>query len=1472
MSASSHPVSWLPHFHDMGLVYGLLLPLYVGCSATLFSYASFVQKPLRWLDAISRYRATHSGGPNAAYELCLKRIAPDERTRLDLSSWRVAFNGAEPLRAATLEQFGEEFAASGFKQSAFYPVYGLAEATLKVTSPQAGEGYRVAQVGRDGWRGGKAVVGRGDEQQLPVVGCGAATGEHAVRVVNPETLTPCRAGQVGEIWVRGPSVAVGYWGKPEETTATFGARLAGGEGPYLRTGDLGFTDGSELFIAGRLKDCIIIRGQNHYPQDIEETARRAHASLRHARVAAFAVATEAGESFAVVAEAPKGIDPAQLIEPIRRAVGSEHQLQPSRVVIVPPNALPLTSSGQLRRAACRAALAAGQFDVLAEGSAQLNDYAGYEAEAGCDGAPARDLEVSDLEAEVAEAAARVLGCSRAAVAAEQNLTELGLDSLRAAELANALHASCGASVGLLDVLECQSVHQLAALVASAPRSETPAAASPQSEFPISGGQAGLWFLSQLTPESSAYQIARALRLDGAVDLGALDAAFVEVVRRHPALRTSFHERDGAVVQRVESAPDNVVQFLDATAWDEATLRARLEDAARTPFDLRRAPLVRAQFYAQGAGGVLLLAAHHLVCDLWSLDLMLEELSEFYADGAGRRATPGRTFADFVRAESEALARADASWDYWAEALAGELPTLQLENRARRPASSQRPAGHVRFTVAGDTTAALKRLASAHDGTLHTTLLAIFQSLLHRYTTQAEVIVGTPTLGRHRPEFAGVVGCFVNTLPIRTRFDDGPSFLELHARVRRDVRAAMRHSVVPFPAIVERLAIKRERGVTPVYQAMFTFQRQRAVAAEGVAQLALAAEGGSLRLGPLEAETLALTQGATQFDITLTVAEVAGELWGTLEYDAHLFDARAMTAFAGHFRNFVAEVVTRGDRPVADYDFLTEDERAQQLDAWNNTEREYPGPDTLHALFEAQVSRTPSRPALLFDGGELSYRQLNERADALAAMLAREGVRRGDVVAVCLDRSPELVCALLGILKAGGAYLPLDTAGPAQRLENMLAKAGASLAVGSSRTEPLLTQAGVRVVLAEAAVGQPATRAGQTPCTPDDLAYVIFTSGSTGRPKGVAVAHRGIANRLKWMQEHYSLGADDVVLQKTPATFDVSVWEFFWPLLYGASLAIAQPGGHRDPAYLAEAVRRYGVTTIHFVPSMLRAFLDETASSDCPSLRRVICSGEALPPELERKHFETLTAELHNLYGPTEASVDVTAWKCDGRAETSVPIGVPIANMRTYVLDEGDQLLPAGRTGLLHLAGVGLARGYINDPALTAERFVPDPYSRPGGARMYRTGDLACYRADGAIEFRGRCDQQVKIRGFRVELDEIAHALAQHPSVAACAVDLQGAAHDPQLVAFFVPTAAPDTAALRAHLKQSLPDYMIPVAFVALDSLPLSANGKLDRKALPSVGRERLCTNEYAAPRTPVEESLAAIWAELPEVPHVGVHH
>jgi amino acid adenylation domain-containing protein len=609
----------------------------------------------------------------------------------------------------------------------------------------------------------------------------------------------------------------------------------------------------------------------------------------------------------------------------------------------------------------------------------------------------------------------------------------------------------------------------------------------------------------------------------------------------------------------------------------------------------------------------------------------------------------------------------------------------------------------------------------------------------------------------------------------------------------------------------------------------------------------------------------LTLGSANFDLTLALTDSDAGLKGTISYRTDLIDAATIERLAGHFRVLLEGIVARPDAAIGSLPILTETERQQIVVEWNRTEHEFPRDRCLHELIADQCARTPSAEAVRFEGLALSYRELDRRANQLAHLLQRHGVGPDSLVGVAMERSLELVVALLGILKAGGAYVPLDPTLPQERLAFMVEDVRPAVLLTQRGALERLPRSDARLVCVDEAglleredASPPASHA-----RPHDLAYGIYTSGSTGRPKCALNTHRGIVNRLVWMQDAYRLTGADRVLQKTPFSFDVSVWEFFWPLLTGACLVVARPEGHKDSAYLTRTIVSERITTLHFVPSMLQVFLEDPGVAACTSLKRVICSGEALPYDLQERFFARLGAELHNLYGPTEAAVDVTYWACErGSSSRTVPIGRPVYNTKMHVLDERLQPVPIGVAGELFIGGIQLARGYWNRPELTTERFIRDPLSDDPDARLYKTGDLARYRADGAIEYLGRLDFQVKIRGFRIELGEIEAALGQHGAVReVVVVAREDARGDKRLVAYLVARSQPAPMAdeLRAHLLKTLPDYMIPAAFVALESMPLNPNGKVDRKALPAppTGRSEL-GRPAVRPRDLLEEQLASI--------------
>ncbi|HSK77339.1 MAG TPA: amino acid adenylation domain-containing protein [Thermoanaerobaculia bacterium] len=1486
-------LGWLPLYHDMGLIGNVLQPLYVGARCVLMPPLAFLQKPVRWLEAIGRYRATTSGGPNFAYELCLRRIGPEPRAALDLSTWTVAFNGAEPVRAETLERFAAAFAPCGFRPGAFYPCYGLAEATLFVTGGTPGTAPTVREADR-----------------RPRVGCGRAWLGQRVAVVDPESGSPLPPGRVGEVWVAGPRIARGYHGRPEESERTFGARLAGtGDGPYLRTGDLGFLSEGELYVTGRLKDLIILRGRNLYPQDVERTAEASHPALRPGHGAAFSAEVEGEERLVVAHEVERGWrggseGSGEVAEAVRRAVAEEHEARVHEVVLLRPGSLPKTSSGKVRRHAVRAAWQAGGLDALAT-IATIPAAQGSE-----EWAPEA---AGELVAYLRQAAARAARVDPAAVSLDRPLTGLGLDSLAAVELQQAIESDLGVSLPLSRLLAGASLEQIAEEVQASLGGEREeplrAGTGPEEVFPLTQGQLSLRFLERMAPGATFWTLAGAARVRGALDPAALRQALERVVERHPALRTTFHVAGGEPVQRVHPGLPPDFLEVEAAGWSEAALAERIEAEVFRPFDLETGPLVRMGVFRLAAGPespyALFLALHHLVSDLWSIATMMRELEAFYREARGgapaRPAPLPVTYADYVEWQRRWLAgpESERHWEFWRGQLGGDLPVLDLPaDRPRPPVQTYRGASR-RLALDADLTAGVRSLALSRGATLYVTLLSAFEALLHRYSGQEDLLLGTPTAGRKARELAGVMGYFVSPVVIRADVSGEPSFAELLARSRRTALAAFEHQDLPFSLIAERLQARRDASRSPVFQVFFVLEQAHLPGAAGLGVFALGQGGVRVQAAGLALESLPLENRSAQSDLRLLAAETRDGLAWALEHNPDLFDGVTVDRMLGHLRELLAGAVERPDLPVGELPWLTAAERAEllgeRLEVRAAASASAPG-TCLHQLFEAQADRAPEAPAVVLELEELTYGGLERRANRLARYLMRFGVGPEVPVCLCLERSLDLVVAILAVLKAGGAYVPLDPAYPAERLALLLEDAGrgqaAPLLVGRGQALSALPAglagSGLRVLDLDAGCERIAAESAERPAVEvsgGNLAYVIYTSGSTGRPKGVLVSHGNVVRLFTSTAPWFGFGERDVWTLFHSYAFDFSVWEIWGALAHGGRLVIVPRRVSRSPEELHELLSTEGVTVLSQTPSAFRQLLLADAADPRPlALRHVVFGGEALETGMLRPWLERhgdASPRLINMYGITETTVHVTY-----RPVTSLDlggpsaIGRPIPDLRVYLLDRRMQPVPAGVPGEICVGGPGLARGYLHQPDLTAARFVPDPFGalrgEPGG-RLYRSGDLARRRpgavGESDLEYLGRIDHQVKIRGFRIEPGEIEAALASHPAVREAVVlaDRQGAL--PRLVAYVVPRGerAPSPAELREHLGRMLPEHMIPAVFVPLDEMPLTASGKADRRSLPSPDPERPVPLAPAEPRTSTERALVEIWREVLGVPEVGIH-
>ncbi len=1484
-------LSWLPLYHDMGLIGGVLQPLYVGAHCILMSPVSFLQKPLRWLQAISRYRATTSGGPNFAYDMCVQKIDPARRAELDLSSWTVAFNGSEPVRAETLKQFAKAFEPCGFRAEAFFPCYGLAEATLFVSGNPVVRPPVIKTFAAESLAKHRVEEQAADADVQELVSCGTTLLGQETLIVNPETATPCAPNEVGEIWIAGDSVAQGYWNRPEETQNIFRARLTGGsDETFLRTGDLGFLHDGELFITGRLKDLIIIRGRNLYPQDIEQTVVECHADLRRGGGAAFSVDVEGEERLVIVQELERhaSSDVNALVQRVRQAVTEEHEVQPYAIALVRAATVPKTSSGKLQRGACRKLFLSGSFETVAEwreeerqGSETLLAVPDFEPE-----------NEEDIKEFLKSLFATRLGTVATEVGVDEPVTRYALDSLQAIELMHAVEVSLGTVLPMTSFLQSPSINELAQLAMqylTAKRlaeKEAPASTALTTILPDtlmthlpSYGQQALWLIHRLAPESAAYNVASAVRIQSEVEPGAMRRAFQKLVERHPALRTTFSDIEGTPVAVVCEEVEVSFDFEEVPSWNEEVLNQRLTKLALLPFNLETGPLFRVNLFKLSEEEyVLMLVAHHIVVDFWSLAILVHELGELYeAERHGRAvslAPISKTYADYVGWQTEMLDGPEGLrlWDYWKKQLGGALPVLNLQHDHLRPAVQTYRGSSYNFELDVVLTRQLKTLGKNHDATLYMTLLAAFQVLLYRYTGQEDILVGSPAAARSRAAFSNVVGYFVNPLVLRADLSGNPSFTQFLSSVRRTVLDAFAHQDYPFALLVKQLQPERDVSRSPLFQVTFALQQAQLLKEQGLAAFALGQAGAPLRLGELALDTMALEQRVAQFDLSLVMAEVGGGLRACLDYNTDIFDEPTIVQIARQFQILMEGIVADPWQQVSSLPLLSDEDRRQLLVEWNDTARDYGQKSCIHELFEEQVARTPEQVAVVVQEEKVFYRELNERANQLAHHLRSLGVGPEARVGILLERSVEIVVALLGVLKAGGAYVPLDPEYPAERLRFMMTDAEISVLLTTERLSSRLPTHDVQAIsldkdraqLSAAQVSNP-----HTALVAENLAYVIYTSGSTGMPKGVAITHRSAATMLHWAQEIFSAEQLRGVLASTSICFDLSVFEIFVPLCVGGKVILA-----RNALELPQLAAKDEVSLINTVPSAIAELIRSGAVPE--TVQTVNLAGEALKAELVKQIYEQSRAtQVWNLYGPTEDTTYSTYALIGKDNNGRVPIGRPVACSQVYLLDQQLEPVPVGITAELYLGGEGLARGYLRRPALTAERFIPDPFGRKAGARLYRTGDLARYLPDGNIEYLGRVDHQVKIRGYRIELGEVEARLAQHGSVRESVVLVrEDEQRGTRLVAYVVAAAGKSVSVsqLREHLRRELPEYMIPGQFVMLDQMPLTSNGKLDRSALYEL--DLLSTPfelSYTAPADQLQEMLVEIWAAVLGIERVGIN-
>lgn len=1076
---------------------------------------------------------------------------------------------------------------------------------------------------------------------------------------------------------------------------------------------------------------------------------------------------------------------------------------------------------------------------------------------------------SQTEKEVAKIFATVLDNEQINI--YDDFYELGGDSLIGLKIVNEIENVTGIKVEITDLFKNLTIFELAKFIDENYINKNSAnnheelkikKAQEQENYSLSSPQIRMFVLNQLNSDTIAYNLSKIIKIEGELDVRRFEHAFEKIINRHEILRTSFHMEDGEIFQRVHDDINFKVNYYEI-AEEEVNMELLLKKHIR-PFDLSKAPLIRINLVKVNTNKYFLISdMHHIVSDATSLSILVNEFISFYT---GKELPDLKLqYKDFVAWQRELIRKetVQKQEQYWLNKFNNQIPVLNLPTDFKRPIVQDFEGSCVKVYIDTETTDRLKKFALKNGVTLFMELFAAYNLVLHKYSGQQDIIVGVPVSGRSYHDIDDLIGVFINTLAMVNHVDLQKTYSEFLNNIKKNALEAYENQDYQYENLINKIS-QRDLPGNQLFNTIFNLVN---------------ITNSSIKISGLEFTFPEYSSIASQIDLKLQIIESTDGLECEFEYQTSLFKRETIERMARHFTNILGNALENTDMPLSEIKMLSETEKNQILWDFNNTAADYPRDKTIHQLFEEQVERTPDNVAAVFEDKQLTYRELNEKSNQLARVLRNKGIKPDTIIGIMVYRSLEMIIGILGILKAGGCYLPIDPEYPKDRIEYMLEDSNAKELLTQKILKDKLDYNVEVIDLDDNKLYVDEKINLENINKPNDLAYVIYTSGSTGRPKGVMIEHTSLINRINWMQKKYPIDSDSVIIQKTPYTFDVSVWELFWWFFVGVKVCFLKPGGEKDPKVIIDAIERYKVSTMHFVPSMLSMFLQYVEEigdlKRLSSLKQVFASGEALNVQQVNKFNkllnETNKAELYNLYGPTEATIDVSYFDCSPEVElNSIPIGKPIDNIKLYILDKNNNMLPVGIPGELCIGGVGVARGYLNKPELTAEKFVPNPFAPE--EIIYKTGDLVRWYTKGDIEYLGRIDHQVKIRGFRIELGEIENRLIEHEYIKdAVAVGRTDKQNNRYLCIYYVSDIEIPISELKAHLLKSLPEYMVPSYFVRLDKLPLSPNGKVDRKALPEPDSEINKGTEYVAPSNEIEEKLAFIWSEVLSVDKVGVN-
>ncbi len=1449
---------WLPHFHDMGLIGNILQPMYLGIPSILLAPVAFMQKPFMWLQTISDHRATTSGGPNFSYELCVEKITDEQMQNFDLSSWKIAFNGAEPVNENTLCKFAKKFGGCGFRYESFYPCYGLAEATLFVSGNFPKTPPKTHQINDK-----KTLIGLGQEH-----------GEEKIIIVNPESCIPCATNEEGEIWISGPNIATGYWNQVEATQETFHAKINGDEREFMRTGDLGFFNADkQLFVTGRIKDLIIIRGKNVYPQDLEASIVNCDVALRSNGCAAFSLQIDDQEQLVIVAEVGReyvrDINYEALFGKIKHILSQDHQLAAYEIILIKPSTLPKTSSGKIQRSVCRQFYKENHLEIIARSETKQVIES--------------QNNVIDIQNELKKILKAVLKIQTEKLDHDLPLTYLGVDSLDALSLQSAIETRWNICFPYEELLECNSIGEIVRSIETKKSAlPSPLNANPSHfeetplAFPLSYQQQGIWTDLQINDNSTRYNLGKIVEIVSSINIDIFEQAIKLVQEKNDLLRTVFRSENEQPIQ-------NVLKTIKIDFQEKQIANTQLTDFLNQeilrPFCLDHLPLFKIWLLKTDNGKqYLFLIAHHIICDLWSLGLFLEALfTNYHSLITGQEPTKEIQhipYAKYVNWQQEYLKSEEtkAAVTYWKSQLQDCHNDIKLPFDRPRPQIRTFSGEIFPIEINNGLSKKIKEFARQQNTTPYIVMLSAYAVLLSLYSGERKICVGTTSSGRQHSNWYQTFGLFANLMPC-------PLSLSLESTFEQQVEAtnalilkSMGQHQLPFLKLLQESNVKRSSSAAPFFQTMFVYQHVPTISKEMNGLLFPSpSKINEVSFNHIQLKPYIWQPPISLFDITLFVCENSfSNFTGYVEFDANLFDQDTIELFGDQFVQMLTKCISESSFPLAELNFSSNDSKSfshssQNLSIHNQTVMDF---------FADSVRERPDHTVLMSNNAAFSYQYLDSLSNQLARLLILNGIEPHDVVALYVDHSVELVASLLAIFKIGAIFLPLDIKHPSHRILTTIEESQAKMVITkknqiSSLKIPVLD-------LSSKAIIDQIQHISYAPLPsiimPENVAYLIYTSGSTGKPKGIAISHRAILHYLKTIPVDYNLNEDLHFPLYSSLAFDLTLTSLLYPLFFSHTIHL-YPQDNDLIEQFHKIIHNPKITHLKLTPAHLH-FLKELPLQTS-NIVQLIVGGEQLTTALmgEVSKLFSHSVSIINEYGPTETTIGCIFFNSltDKLAPLSVvPIGQPLTGTEAYVCNDYLQELPINCPGELYLGGPNLGYGYWNQPSLTAERFLPHFYNPSD--RLYKTSDGAIRLKNNHLLCLGRLDRQIKVRGYRIELEEIEATILKHPKiekVVVTAVKKQTQDTEQYLCGYFVSKSNQlmDIGEIKEYLHHHLPDYMIPKFLIQSSQIPLTANGKIDLKALPTPF-ENQNEDELKLPSSEKESVLFSIWAEVLQIaPH-----